>query len=97
MPNAPEKAKTRASKITASLVHQIRTNPFYESFATTEGVRAALAELAATAEAGDVQKPPNNDFVRRALADAGFDLATIDEVVDHSTAPIFPGLMPQPV
>jgi hypothetical protein len=91
-----EKGKTRASKITASLVHQIRTNPFYESFAADKDLRAALTELAAAGDAGDVQKPPNNDFVRRALADAGFDLATIDEVVDHATAPLFPGLMPQP-
>ena len=91
-----EKAKSRASKIAVSLVHQIRNSPFYASFSSDEGVRTALADLASAAEAGDIQKPPNNDFVRRALADAGFDLATIEEVVDHSNAPLFPGLMPQP-
>lgn len=91
-----DKAKTRSSKAAVSLVHQIRSNPFYDTFAGGDGVSGALSELATAADAGDVQKPPNNDFVRRALADAGFDLETIEAVVDHASSPIFPGLMPQP-
>jgi hypothetical protein len=90
-----ERSKTVVSRVALQLVQNMQLNPFYDTLVKSDpnsGISAALTAIEQSCTEGHRPPPPNNDFVLKALRDAGFDPDTILAMVDQSGAPLIPGV-----